>query len=163
MKIEKNTVVQFHYFLRDVEEDKQIETSRDGDPVAFLCGHGNIIRGLEESLIGQEAGDCLTVEVPPEKAYGLRRDGNEQRVPIKHLAEKKNIRLRPGMIVNIQTEKGVKQATVIKAGKFNVDVDTNHPLAGKALSFDIEIIDIRAAEQVEIDHGHAHGVGGHHH
>ncbi len=163
MKIEKNTVVQFHYLLRDVVADKEVETSRDGDPVAFLCGHGNVIRGLEEALIGCETGDCITVEVPPEKAYGLRREGSEQRVPIKHLMIKKNAKLKPGMVVSIQTEKGARQATVIKAGKFNVDVDTNHPFAGKTLSFDIEIMEVRAAAQVEIDHGHAHGVGGHHH
>jgi FKBP-type peptidyl-prolyl cis-trans isomerase SlyD len=52
---------------------------------------------------------------------------------------------------------------VLKAGKFNIDVDTNHPLAGKTLSFDIEIIDTRAATSEEISHGHAHGIGGHQH
>ncbi|WP_369821112.1 peptidylprolyl isomerase, partial [Oleiphilus sp. HI0067] len=88
-----------------------------------------------------------------------------QRVLIKHLmGDKKQLaRLKPGMTVGINTEQGARQATVVKAGKFNVDVDTNHPLAGKDLTFDIEIISIREATKEEISHGHAHGVGGHHH
>jgi FKBP-type peptidyl-prolyl cis-trans isomerase SlyD len=64
---------------------------------------------------------------------------------------------------SIQTERGQKQATVKKAGKFNVDVDTNHPFAGKTLKFDVKVVDVREASSDEISHGHAHGVGGHHH
>ena len=64
------------------------------------------------------------------------------------------------MLVNIQTDEGAKQATVIKAGKFNVDVDTNHPLAGKQLGFDVEIVDVREATADEIAHGHVHAEGG---
>jgi len=51
----------------------------------------------------------------------------------------------------------------VKVGKFNADVDTNHPLAGRTLSFDIEVLEVRAASEEEIAHGHAHGAGGHHH
>ncbi|MEQ9565604.1 MAG: peptidylprolyl isomerase, partial [Pseudomonadales bacterium] len=52
---------------------------------------------------------------------------------------------------------------VVKVGKFNVDLDTNHPLAGVNLSFDVEIVEVRDATEEEIAHGHAHGPGGHHH
>ena len=63
----------------------------------------------------------------------------------------------------MQTEEGPRQATVIKAGKFNVDLDVNHPLAGKALTFHITIEDVREASEEEIAHKHAHGPGGHQH
>jgi FKBP-type peptidyl-prolyl cis-trans isomerase SlyD len=53
--------------------------------------------------------------------------------------------------------------TIVKVGKFSVDVDANHPLAGQTLNFDIEVVDVRAATEEELAHGHAHGVGGHHH
>jgi len=66
-------------------------------------------------------------------------------------------------VVSVQTNQGVRQVTVVKVGKFNVDADTNHPLAGKTLTFDIEIMEVRAASAEEKAHGHAHGVGGHQH
>ena len=55
------------------------------------------------------------------------------------------------------------QVTVLKVGRFNVDVDGNHPLAGQELTIDVEITDIREAEEEEVKHGHAHGPGGHQH
>ena len=67
------------------------------------------------------------------------------------------------MIATLQTEKGQHQVNVVKVGKFMANVDTNHPLAGQTLHFDIDIVDFRAATQEEISHGHAHGAGGHHH
>ncbi len=67
------------------------------------------------------------------------------------------------MVAVVNTEQGQRQVTVVKVGMFKAEVDTNHPLAGKTLSFDIDVIDVRAASNEEIEHGHAHGVGGHHH
>ncbi len=163
MKIKKNTVVQFHYDLYDQETEKHLETSKSGDPVAVLFGHGSIVKGLEEAMDNREAGDKFRIDVPPYKGYGTRSENKQQRVPIKHLVVNKKAKLQPGMIVHIQTEHGQRQATVLKAGKFNVDVDTNHPFAGKNLSFDVEIVDVREATAEEVSHGHAHGVGGHHH
>jgi FKBP-type peptidyl-prolyl cis-trans isomerase SlyD len=67
------------------------------------------------------------------------------------------------MIATVHTEKGQRQVSIVKVGKFMAKVDTNHPLAGQTLHFDIDVIDVRAATQEEISHGHAHGAGGHHH
>lgn len=80
---------------------------------------------------------------------------------MKHLLTKG--RLKPGQSVKVNTEQGPRDATVVKVGLKNVDLDTNHPLAGKHLQFDIEVTEVRAAAQEELDHGHAHGVGGHQH
>jgi FKBP-type peptidyl-prolyl cis-trans isomerase SlyD len=66
-------------------------------------------------------------------------------------------------VVAVQAADGTRQVTVVKVGKFNVDVDTNHPLAGRVLEFDVEVIEVRAATPEELAHGHAHGPGGHHH
>jgi FKBP-type peptidyl-prolyl cis-trans isomerase SlyD len=62
--------------------------------------------------------------------------------------------------VQLQTKQGPIQAVIVKIGRFNVDIDANHPLAGQTLTFDVEITDIRDATQEEIDHGHVHGPGG---
>ncbi|MFT6388081.1 MAG: FKBP-type peptidyl-prolyl cis-trans isomerase SlyD [Cellvibrionaceae bacterium] len=163
MKITAGTVTTFHYRL--LKDDQELENSIIGEPMAYLHGHKNIIAGLEEAMEGREANDEFTVIVPPEKAYGLRKDNSVQRVPVKHLhnAKKLKSKLKPGMIVHINTEDGAKQARVIKVGRSVVDVDTNHPLAGATLTFEVKIESVREASAEEITHGHAHGVGGHHH
>ncbi len=160
MQIADGTVASFHYTLRG-EDGAELESSRDGDPVAYLHGHGNILPALEERLAGHAPGDTLAVTLAPEQAYGPRRADSVQRVPLKHIHARG--RLQPGMVVAVQTEHGARQVTVLKVGKFNVDVDTNHPLAGRTLSFDIEVLEVRAASDEEMAHGHAHGAGGHHH
>jgi len=96
--------------------------------------------------------------VMPADGYGLRNVNNTQRIPTKYL--KHEGKLSAGQTINVNTDKGVKPGTIIKVGKFNADVDMNHPLAGKNLHFDVEIIDIRAATEEEIAHGHVHGSGG---
>ncbi len=160
MEIQKDCVVSFHYRLSN-SEGTELETSRNGDPVAYLHGYRGVIRGLEEAMTGKSQGDIFTADIPASKAYGARKEGSNQRVPIKHLMNKG--RLKPGMAVKINTDNGPRDVTIVKVGKFNVDVDANHPLAGVDLSFDIEIIDVREASAEELSHGHAHGVGGHQH
>ena len=160
MPIEKNQVVLFHYSVRD-EQGNEVENSRGGEPNAYLHGHGGIIRGLEDALEGREAGDTFSVTVSPDKAYGARRPDAIQRVPVKHLIGAK--RWKPGMVAQVQTEHGRRHVVVAKGGLKFADVDTNHPMAGKTLTFDIEIIEVRAAEAEEIAHGQVHGPGGNHH
>lgn len=160
MNIDRNTVVTFHYTLRNAAGD-QLETSRGGDPSAYLHGAGNILPGLEKDMGGRTAGDVFSVSLAAQDAYGERDPQRQQRVPVKHLLYKG--RLQPGMLVQINTDKGRRAATVIKAGKFSADLDTNHPLAGQDLVFDIEIIEVRAASREEIAHRHVHGPGGHQH
>jgi len=160
MIIDKNTVVQFHYHLRN-EDGSEIETSRGGDPMAYLHGHNNVIKGMESAMAGKEAGDVFSATIPPEQGYGARQENAKQRIPVKHLIGVKKPKV--GQMVQVQTDKGPRQVTVEKVGRFNVDVDTNHPLAGKTLVFDVEIISVRAATADEISHKHAHGVGGHQH
>jgi FKBP-type peptidyl-prolyl cis-trans isomerase SlyD len=160
MKIERNTVAIFHYTLRKASGD-DLETSRDGEPSAYLHGANNILPGLERAMAGKAAGDVFTVELPPAEAYGERDPSRQQRIPVKHLLFQG--KLRPGMLVQVNTQQGRRPATVIKAGKFSADLDTNHPLAGEDLVFDIEIVDVRPATREEMAHRHAHGPGGHHH
>ena len=80
---------------------------------------------------------------------------------MKHLLFKG--KLRPGMTAQLNTRDGRLPVTVVKVGRHTADVDTNHPLAGQTLTFDIEIMDVRAATAEETAHGHVHGPGGHHH
>lgn len=160
MKIADNSVVQFHYVLKD-EAGKELESSAGNDPLAYLHGHKNTLEGLEKAFTDKENGEKFSVTLQPEEAYGQRNEEAIQRVPAKHLQGA--TKWKAGMTAVVQTEQGARQVTVIKAGKFMVTVDTNPPLAGKVITFDIEIVDVREATEEEISHGHAHGVGGHQH
>lgn len=161
MLIEKNKVVTFHYRLSEPGNEPFDDSRQENDPVVYLHGHQGMLRGLETALTGKQAGDSFTVTLPPEEAYGLRQAQEPHRVPIKYILNKG--KLKPGMVVQISTKGGPRDATVIKVGRFNIDVDPNHPLAGKTLVFDVEVIDVRDAEAEEINHGHVHGAGGHQH
>ena len=159
MKIEDNRVVRFHYTVSEPGKG-QIESSREMDPVSVLIGHGNLIPGLEAAMQGREAGESFEQTVEPEQAYGPRREGLVQRVPRKHF---KGAKLVPGMQVVLPTDRGQQAMTVKKVGISVVDVDLNHPMAGKTLQFQVEILDVREASEEEIAHKHAHGDGGHAH
>ena len=160
MTIEKDRVVRYQYTVSEAGQ-APIESSKDGgEPLAILIGHGNIIPGLEKAMDGREAGESFAVDVAPADAYGERTDGLTQRVPKKHFKDQK---LVPGMQVVLNTNFGPRAVTVQKVGMSVVDVDLNHPMAGKELHFDVEIIEVREAQDVEIEHGHVHGDGGHDH
>ena len=160
MKIEKDRVVRFHYTVSEPGQEP-VESSKDGgEPLAILFGHGNIIPGLEKAMEGREAGESFSAEVAAADAYGERREEMTQRVPKKHFGKQ---RLAPGMQVMLNTNFGPRPVTVQKVGMSVVDVDLNHPMAGKDLSFDIEIVEVREADAAEIEHGHVHGDGGHQH
>jgi len=147
-------VVAFHYTLRDAEGTFN-ESSAGASPVIYLHGRNNIVPGLESQMVGKKGGDKFTATVAPEQAYGLRNEEAVQRVPLKHLATRGPI--QPGQVVVVKTHEGGRQARVLKVGHFNVDLDLNHPLAGKTLTFDIEVVEVRAATDEELTHGHAHG------
>lgn len=159
MKIEKDRVVRFHYTVGEVGQPAT-ESSQGGEPLAILIGHNNIIPGLETAMEGREAGETFAVDVPAAQAYGERREGLTQRIPKKHFG---NQRLVPGMQVVLQTNFGPRAVTIEKVGMSVVDVDLNHPMAGKDLHFDIEVVEVREASAEEIEHGHVHGDGGHDH
>lgn len=160
MNIGPDTVAVFHYTLRD-ESGTELESSRGSDPSAYLHGHNNIIRGLEKAMLDKSTGDVFSATVAPQDAYGITDPERQQRVPVKHLMFKG--KLKAGMVVQLNTSDGRVPVTVVKAGRHSADIDTNHPLAGQALTFDIEIMDVRAATADELTHRHAHGPGGHHH
>ena len=157
MNIEDKKVVSFHYTLRD-EHGEQLESSREGDPMTYLHGAGKIIPGLEKAMAGKAAGDQFEVNVEPAEAYGEHNENGIQRIPAKHF--KQAGRLMPGQTVVLQTRQGSRQVKVVKVGRFNVDVDTNHPMAGVPLTFDVEVTDVRDATDEEVSHGHVHGPGG---
>lgn len=160
MQIEKNSVATIHYTLRNDKGDV-LDSSSGGDPLAYLHGHGNIVPGLERALEGKRAGDKLQVKVPATEGYGTRDERLVQDVP--RNAFPPDIELQPGMQFHAQSDAGVHMILVREVSGETVKIDGNHPLAGEALNFDVTIDGVRAATKEELEHGHVHGAGGHHH
>jgi FKBP-type peptidyl-prolyl cis-trans isomerase SlyD len=160
MQISPDSVCTFHYTLKD-HNGVHLESSRDGPPMTYLHGHDSLLKGLEDALVGKRAGDVFSVTLPPHLAFGELNPGSELRVPLSQLRGAKQ--WEPGMMAVIQTDQGHQQVTVVKVGHTMATVDTNHPMAGKTLAFDVEVMEVRAASEEELVHGHVHGAGGHHH
>ena len=160
MQVSAQKVVHIHYTLTS-EEGEVIDSSEGHGPLAYIHGHGNIIPGLENALLGKMAGDKIKVTIPPEEAYGPRDENLIQTVPIDAFHGVDEI--LPGMQVHTETPNGVELVTVIDVQDGYVSLDGNHPMSGLTLNFDVEVTDVRDATEEELDHGHVHGEGGHHH
>ncbi len=160
MAIATDSVVTLHYTLKD-DTGTVLDHSHPDEPLSYLHGHGNIIPGLERQLTGKNAGDALTVTVPPAEGYGEYDDDLVQSVPRRALRGIKDI--KTGMQLQAQTDEGPRAVTVTKVLGDMVTLDGNHPLAGKSLHFEVRIEQVRAATEEELSHGHVHGPGGHHH
>jgi FKBP-type peptidyl-prolyl cis-trans isomerase SlyD len=137
MLIAQDKVVLIHYTLTD-DAGKVLDSSSGGEPLAYLHGQGNIIAGLETALSGKQAGDRLNVRVEPVDGYGVRDDA-------------------------LTSQGHARVVTVTRVVGDMVTVDGNHPLAGEVLNFDVEVKEVRDATHEELEHGHVHGPGGHHH
>ncbi|MEB3754090.1 peptidylprolyl isomerase [Acinetobacter sp. MD2(2019)] len=157
--IANNHAVSFHYTLTNAEGETLDQSQ--GEPLAYLHGAGNIIPGLEKALEGKTVGDKFKVTIPAAEGYGEYNPDLVQEVPAKMFQGVENI--EAGMQFQAQTDDGVQIVTVKAVEGENVIVDANFPLAGQDLTFDVEIIEVRDASAEELEHGHVHGAGGHHH
>jgi FKBP-type peptidyl-prolyl cis-trans isomerase SlyD len=160
MTITKGSVVLFDYTLTDDERDI-IDSSKEGGPIAYLHGEGQIVKGLEKVMEGKKTGDSFSVTVSPEEAYGLPDAAKIAVVSADHIEG--GDELEEGMQLEASNEQGEQIVVVSKIEGDKVTLDGNHPLAGMTLHFDITIREVRAATAEEISHGHVHGPGGHHH
>jgi len=155
-------VTAFHYDLFD-KEGHQLESSRHTDPVLCLQGERGVLLALQDALVGKAAGDDFTLTIPHQKAYGRHYPERVKRISRKKIDGGKQQRFTAGQIITLRGEQGPSPATVINVGKFNLDIDINHPLAGVDLTFHVAVVSVREASNEEQAHGHAHGAGGHQH
>jgi len=160
MPIGQDSVVTIHYTLTD-DAGETIDSSRSGEPIAYLHGHGNLVAGLERELEGKNTGDKVSVSVTPTDGYGDYDKQLVQQVPRRALQGIAKVTV--GMRLHAQTPQGPRAVIVTRLVGDMVTIDANHPLAGKNLNFDVEITDVRQATEEELSHGHVHGAGGHHH
>jgi len=160
MQIAQNAVAAFHYTLTD-DEGQVIDSSKGREPLTYLHGGGQIVPGLEKQMEGRGAGDRFTADVAPEEGYGVHHAELLQEVPREAFQGVDDI--QPGMQFQGRGPQGAINVTVTRVEDGKVFIDGNHPLAGKTLHFDIEVTHVREATSEELEHGHVHGEGGHHH
>ncbi|AEH32170.1 peptidylprolyl isomerase [Vibrio anguillarum] len=157
MKIEKNVVVSLAYQLV-LEDGAVVDQSTVDAPLDYLHGHNNLITGLENELEGKVVGDKFTATIAPEEAYGEYNDELVQRVPAEVFQGVDEIEV--GMRFLADTDQGQIPVEITEVDGDEVVVDGNHMLAGQTLTFDVEVVAIRAATEEEIQHGHIHQAGG---
>lgn len=159
MQIAANKAVSIHYTLTN-DEGEVLDSSVDDDALIYLHGAGNIISGLEHALDGKVAGDKFKVRIAAKDAYGELEDDKVQ-VVTREMFEGID-KVEVGMQFHAEVSSGPGVVTVVDIQGDDITIDGNHPLAGQALTFDVEVIDVRPATEEEKAHGHIHGAGCHH-
>ncbi len=152
MDIRKNRVVTLHYTLRD-DNDVILESTLEKIPHSYIHGHEQILSGIEEVVNGKQTGDQISTTISSDQAYGERDESLTSILPIAVFQGADEI--KPGMRFEMPHDEGVHIATVIEVLGRDVKVDNNHPLAGKNLHAEIEVVDVREPTQEERESGEA--------
>lgn len=162
MTISKGKVVTINYQLTN-KSGEELDKSEPNDPLVYLHGVGQLVPGLEKALEGLKEGDAKDkIEVAPSEGYGEVRA--ELILKVGRDQFPSETELEQGMRFWAHTPEGQRHPfTVVGIEGDQVEIDGNHPLAGETLIFDISIVGIREATKEEMEHGHAHGPGGHQH
>ena len=161
MVIADKTVVSLHYTLKNASGEI-LDSSEGAEPLSYIHGASQIVPGLEKELTGLAAGDSKDVVVRPEEGYGVPDPQGIFGVP--RAAFPADAKLEVGQsFVGEDDEGQAVPVRVIEVRPDMVMVDANHPLAGETLYFHVDVRDVREATVEELQHGHAHGAGGHHH
>jgi len=159
MQVADNRAVSIHYTLTD-DDGEVLDSSEGREALEYLHGSGNIISGLEKALEGKAVGDKFNIRIAAQDAYGEFADEMIQVISRSMFEGIDNIEV--GMQFQADVNYGTGVVTVVEIDGDNITIDGNHPLAGQALTFDVEIVAIRPATKEEVAHGHIHGAGCHH-
>jgi FKBP-type peptidyl-prolyl cis-trans isomerase SlyD len=151
-------IISFNYTLKNTQGEV-LDSSSDG-PLAFLEGAGQIIPKLEEAILKMTPGQKETVNLSAEEAYGMPDEKMKMSVPRQEMA---HLTIEVGGFLKLELADQDKIVRIAEITEEYVTIDGNHPLAGQALIFNIELVSSRAATEEEIEHGHAHGPDGHDH
>ncbi len=155
--VQNQLVVSIAYTLR-LADGEVVDASDADEPLEYLHGASNIIPGLERALTGMRVGESKQVRVAPADGYGEYDPEDVEEVDRADFPA--DLPLQVGMVLEIDDEDGyVSEATVRAVTPRTVTLDYNHPLAGKELMFDVEVVGIREATEEELAHGHAHSMG----
>jgi FKBP-type peptidyl-prolyl cis-trans isomerase SlyD len=154
-QIENGVVVSLAYTLTVDGEEMGSATAEE--PLEYLHGGENIVPGLEAALQGKRIGDRVSVTVPAEDGYGDYDEEDIDEFDVDEIPGAEN--LEPGMMVEVEDDEGyIYEGSVVEITDGLVVVDFNHPLSGKTLHFEVEILGMRQADDEELEHGHPHSL-----
>ncbi|MEI6310619.1 MAG: FKBP-type peptidyl-prolyl cis-trans isomerase [Bacteroidota bacterium] len=171
MKIESEKVVTLQYSLSVINDDNtetHVEKTSEENPLVFLAGIGMMIPMFEQNIMGKITNDPFDFVLTPEDAYGLHHADNVAELPMNIFLDEEgkfdSDKFKVGTFVPMMDNQGNQHhGRVNKVGLEAIEMDFNHPMAGKKLHFTGTISDVREATPDELSHGHVHGPGGHHH
>lgn len=153
-RIQDGMVVTLAYRL--LLDGQEIETADADDPLDYLHGAENIVPGLERALVGKQVGERMTVTLAPADAYGEYDEDNVESIAREDMPDE----VQAGMEVVIEDDDGyMYEAIVAEVTDEAVLLDFNSPLAGKTITYEVEVLGIREADADELDHGHPHSYG----
>lgn len=154
-QIANGVVVSLAYTL--TVDGEEVGRATPEEPLEYLHGAENIVPGLENALAGKKVGDRLSVTLPPEEAYGEYDEDEIDEFDLDEMPADEE--LEEGMMVEVEDDDGyVYIGTVVEITDDTVVVDFNPPLAGKTLTFDVEVLALREADAEELEHGHPHSL-----
>jgi FKBP-type peptidyl-prolyl cis-trans isomerase SlyD len=161
MALQANKVVTFNYILKD-ENGELLDSTEKGGPFSFISGNHQILPGLEEAIGNMIIGSKKNIKLAAADAYGEYDENAVQKINRSLFPEEAELEI--GMTYFAHSPEGQHlQFVITKIENEDITVNFNHPLAGKNLEFDVELLDVRDATPEEVSHGHVHGPGGHHH
>ena len=159
--IQNNAVATVHYTGTLPDTGEVFDSSEGRDPLVFLVGHRQMISGFEEEMLGAKVGERRTFTLEPERAYGQPDEANVTTFPRADFAAvEAQVPLEIGMTLVADMIDGPRPFTVVAVDDDTITADFNHKLSGKRLTFSVEVVELRAADESEISHGHVHGKGG---
>ena len=139
----KNGDTLFVHYTGTLRDGREFDSSRGREPLEFVLGQGMLIPGFEDAVMGKNVGDAVSVDIAPEDAYGERTEELILVVPKAEVPT--HIAPDVGQRLLISLDEGEMEVVVTRVTDEEVELDGNHPLAGEALHFDIEIMDIKTA------------------
>jgi FKBP-type peptidyl-prolyl cis-trans isomerase 2 len=147
MAIKKGDEVLLHYVMK-LENGKVVENTQRGAPFCLHVGSNIMPRGFEETLVGMKKGDKKKFRLPPSKLFGERKENMTAELPKSSFVD--DHELSKGKVVEVFSKEGVYLSSILEVKENTVIVDTNHPLAGESLSFDVEIVDVFPSKRNKI-------------
>ena len=162
--VSENMVASVHYEGTLPENGEVFDSSEGREPLTFLVGHKQMIPGFEEEIMGAKVGETREFTLTSDRAYGDRDNDAVMEIPREQFAQlEQEATLETGMQLVAQMPHGPSPFTITNLTDDAVTADFNHALAGQSLTFSVEIVELRAASEDELAHGHVHGPDGHHH
>ncbi|MCO5230426.1 MAG: FKBP-type peptidyl-prolyl cis-trans isomerase [Chitinophagales bacterium] len=170
MQVGKNKAVSVHYVLQVEHNGEKVVADKSDleHPLQYLHGAGSLLPEFEANLEGLQVGDAFDFKIEAANGYGIRDEQNVVAIPLEAFKDEAgnvdNEMLQTGNILPMMDQEGNRlEGMVLEVTDEQVIMDFNHPLASKDLYFSGSVAGVREATADELEHGHIHGPGGHHH